>query len=66
MTSYTKGERVKVIDEKLARGASAMVSNGDTGTIKQSYNDGFVEVAWDKRKYPDWDIQIKALAKAGL
>lgn len=59
---YTKGERVRVINEKLAQSVTAMVSNEDTGTVIRNYNDGFVRVEWDTIRYPNWDIQIEALA----
>ena len=60
---FKKGDRVKVINKDLARKVMAMVSNGDTGEVLQDYGDGFVEVLWDNKRYPNWDIQIAALAK---
>ena len=60
---YTKGDRVKVINEDLAHRVLCEVSNGDAGTVLQNYDDGFVEVLWDKKQYPNWDIQEEALAK---
>lgn len=61
---HTKGDRVEVIDEHLARKVICNVSNGDLGTINKNYGDGFVEVVWDNARYPHWDIQVEALAKA--
>lgn len=59
----TKGDRVKVINAGLAVKVCAMVSNGDTGEVLHDHGDGFVEVLWDNKRYPNWDIQIEALAR---